>query len=75
MPPIRMPTDGETNSTAHTGRHEAGRYMCCWCDLEGGRGLPVRRSYRVELWRIADWLKDDKMQLKVIMFTCFWSLP
>ena len=45
---------------------------CCWCgvvwDAEGGVGLSVRRHsytrYRVELWRIADLLKNDKKQLK-----------
>ena len=36
----------------------------------GWRGLPVRQhsygGHRVELWRIADWLNNDKtMQLKV----------
>ena len=47
--------------------------MCCWCgvvcDVEGGGGLPVRRHLywgdKVELWRIADWLKNDTEQLKV----------
>ena len=37
--------------------------------MEGGGGLPVRRhsykGYRVQLWRMADWLKNDKIQLKV----------
>ena len=55
------------------GRREAGRYVCCWCgvvwDVEGGGDLPVRRhsyrGHRVELWRIADRLKNDKKQLKV----------
>ena len=38
-------------------------------DAEGGGGLPIRRhsyrGYRVELWRIADRPKNDKIQLKV----------
>ena len=47
--------------------------MCCsyvvvW-DVEGGRGLPVRRhscgGYRVELWRASDRLKNEQKQLKV----------
>ena len=53
---------------ASSGRRDAVRYMFCWCgvawDVEGGRVLPARRrSYRghkVELLRIADWLKNDK---------------
>ena len=58
---------------ASRGRPEAGTYVCCWCgvvrDVEGaGGGLPVRRhSYRgnrVELSRIADWLKSDKNSSK-----------
>ena len=52
---------------ASRGRREAGRYMSCWCDVvwdvEGG-DFPARRhshrGHRVELWRIADWLKNDK---------------
>ena len=46
--------------------------MCFWCgvvwDVKGGGGLPVRRhscrGHRVELWRIADWLQNDKKKLK-----------
>ena len=60
---------------ASRGRREAGRYMCRWCGVvwavEGGGSLPVRRhSYRghgVELWRIGDWLKNDKKHLKVYL--------
>ena len=48
-------------------RREAGRYVCCWCDVvrdvEGGGGLPVRRhsykGHRVQLW-ISDWPQNDK---------------
>ena len=73
-PKSRYRLDLSYDAGASRGRREAGRYMSCWCgvvwDAEGEGGLPVRRQsyrgYRLELWRIADWLKNDKiMQLKV----------
>ena len=49
---------------------EEGIYVCCWCGVvwgvEGGGGLPLRRhscrGHRVGLWRIPDWLKNDKVK-------------
>ena len=45
------------------------------------RGLPVRRhsyrGHRMELWRIADWPKNDQKQLKVKQsrqLGCIWAL-
>ena len=69
---------------ASSGRCKAGRYVCCWCgvvwDVEGG-GLPVRRhlyrGHRVELWRIADWLKTTKKKQSKVkqsrQLGCIWA--
>ena len=60
---------------------QATSVTCCWCgvawDVDGEGGLPARRhsdrGHRVEPWRIADWLKNDKNK-QSRQLGCTWAL-